>query len=421
VNRLINTLKKYRLFLIVLAAIIVFLLLTFTNLQYTKINQGGEDFYSNWKATRSFLLEGTSPYSQQTTQDIQAQIYGRNAEGRELEYKFSVPLYGIILYSPFAFISNFSVARALWMTILEIAIIFIILLSLRLTYWKTSPLVFSAFLLFGLFGFNGIIPILNGNLTILITLMVIIILLAIRDKQDEIAGLVLAFITINPTPVFLFLIFILLWAIFNRRMRVITWFLGTFVLLVGFSIAIIPNWLFQFLRNFIDTYKAVETGSPGSVLISRWGDIGSRLAIIISVLIGILLIVEWWQAKMAAPKRFVWIAMITLALSTWSGIKYTPVNYVILYPALILGLELINERWKQHGNAIVIPILTILFLGNWFIYLLTASADLSAGISSFLLIPLPLTVIFLLYWSKWWVHKSNKIEFGPAFIELQNK
>jgi hypothetical protein len=419
VEHLIRKLKILKPYSLILAIILVCVLLTFINIRYVKANQGGNDFLTNWTAARDLFLKRQSPYSVQTTQDIQKAIYGRLAETGEVEYKFFLPLYGVFLYAPFSLAKDFSTARALWMTFLEVGVIAILLLSIQLTYWKVKPLIFSALILFGVFGFHGIIPLLDGNLIILVTLLTTCILLFVRNKQDEAAGLLLAILTINLTPAFLFFVFILVWAVANHRSRLVVWFLGAFALLIGFSVAIIPGWIFQFLNNFISTYKAIQPGSPGEVLISRWGAVGNRFSIVISTLIGILMIVEWWQANRAGMKRFVWTATLTLALSTWSGIKISPLNYVILYPALIMGLELLFERWKKRAYGFIISILALLFLANWGIYFLTMSASLKAGVSSFLLIPLPVTVIFLLYWSKWWVRKSNKVEFEPPLIELQ--
>jgi hypothetical protein len=111
--------------------------------------------------------------------------------------------------------------------------------------------------------------------------------------------------------------------------------------------------------------------------------------------------------------------MLTITLSTWSGIKISPVNFVILYPALILGLELLCERWKQRAYGIVLSLLAFLFIASWGIYFFTMSKEMIGGISSFLFIPLPVTTMILLYWSRWWIRKSNKVEFEPALIELK--
>jgi hypothetical protein len=169
----------------------------------------------------------------------------------------------------------------------------------------------------------------------------------------------------------------------------------------------------------ITTYQELNPGSPGGVLISRWGPIGVRFSIAISIVIGLIILLEWWQAVRGGQKRFIWTALLTIALGTWSGIKTSPLNYVVLYPALIMGLELLYERWKTRAIGIVLAILSLLFFGNWAIFLLTMSADFHPGVSSFLFLPLPITTIVLLYWSKWWIEKSNSVEIKPTLIDLK--
>lgn len=416
---MINTLQKNRIPLIATSILVLCLLLAWVNFQFSSINPGGADFLINWTATRSFINEGQSPYSIETSQDIQAAMSSQGIQSDGTLPKFSLPLYGMLVYSPFALVKNFILARALWMTVLEVSLIAIIILSIQLTYWKISPILITALFLFGIFGLHGILPLLDGNLIILVTLLALGILIAVREKKDEVAGLLIAFTTILPVPTGLLLLFILVWAIFNHRSRIIAWFSATFFLLVGFSIAVIPNWVVQLLTNIISSYREIDPGSPGGVLISRWGDVGGRLAIIISVVIGIIILLEWWQAIRGGQKRFIWTALLTMAIGTWSGIKTSPLNYVILYPALIVGLELLYERWKNRATGLILVILSILFLANWAIFLLTMSANFQTGVSSFLFLPLPITTIILLYWSKWWIDKSSTVEIKPTLIDLK--
>lgn len=416
---MIKTLLKNRTIIIAASLLAVCLFLTWINFQYTRSNQGGADFLTNWMATRTFITEGQSPYSIETSQNIQTTLHDQGTTNIITLPKFGLPLYGMLVYSPFALVKDFALARAIWMTVLEISLVAIILLSLQLTYWKINPLLLIALFLFGLFGFHGIIPLLDGNLIILVTLIALGILIAIHKKKDEVAGLFIAFTTILPVPFGLFLIFALIWAIGNRRNRIVAWFSATFVLLLGFSFAVIPGWVIEFLKNMIGNYHDLDPGSPGGVLISRWGSIGFRFSIAISIVIGLLILLEWWQAVKGGQKRFIWAALLTIALGTWSGIKTSPLNYVVLYPALIMGLELLYERWKTRAIGFILAILTLLFLGNWTIFLSTMSADFKPGVSSFLFLPLPITTVVLLYWSKWWIDKSTSVEIKPTLIDLK--
>lgn len=401
------------------AILVLCLLSTWINFEYTSSNPGGEDFLINWSATRGFIIDGINPYSIEASQNIQSVLSGQGIGSNSAIPKFDLPLYGMLVYTPFALIENYVFARALWMTLLEICLIAIILLSMQLTYWKINPILLTALFLFGLFGFHGIMPLLDGNLIIPVTLMALGILIAIHNKKDEAAGLLIAFTTMLPVPVGLFIVFVLVWVIGNHRGKIIAWLSATFFLLFGFSFAIIPSWVVQFLTNIIGSYRELNPGSPGGVLISRWGEVGNRFAIGLSIVVGLIILFEWWQAIRGGQKRFIWTALLTLVLGTWSGIKTSPLDYVILYPALIMGLELLFERWKARSTGLILVILSMLFIGNWSIFLLTMSANFQTGVSSFLFIPLPITAIVLLYWSKWWIEKSNSVDLKTTLIDLK--
>jgi hypothetical protein len=84
-----------------------------------------------------------------------------------------------------------------------------------------------------------------------------------------------------------------------------------------------------------------------------------------------------------------------------------------------VGLELLYERWKNRATGLILVILSTLFLANWAIFLLTMSANFQTGVSSFLFLPLPITTIILLYWSKWWIDKSSTVEIKPTLIDLK--
>ena len=418
---MIRSLRKNRTIIFLVLAVVLFALLTLANFQFTKESRGGYEFFGNWLSVRKFLTEGISPYSDQVALEIQDTVYGRPATTGENPYLFSAPLYSIILHGPFALIKNFILARAVWMTVLEISLAAIVLVTLQLTFWKSNRLIMISLLIFCFFGFQGVMSLLEGSTIILTTLLAAGILLAMYNKHDEVAGLLLAIITFDFMPVALFCLLIILWSIVKKRTRVITWFLGTLVLLLGLSFLLIPDWFIPFLSNFIDQLNGIIPGSPGSVLVDRWGDIGYRISLATTALITVLIVVEWWQAARAGSRLFVWTAMFTLTASTWIGLKINPDHYVLLYPALFLGLELLCERWKIRVYGIVLSILALLFFINWGIYLLTMPGNAAIVISSFLLIPMPFATTFLLYWSKWWVVKAKKIDLEPTLIEIQRQ
>ncbi|MCX6054426.1 MAG: hypothetical protein NTZ74_05840 [Chloroflexi bacterium] len=386
--------------------------MTLANFQFSKNNPGGKDFLVHWTGTRMFLLKGISPYSDQTALEIQTSVYGRPAIQGEHELRVATPLYSIILFVPFAIINDFTLARSLWMTLLEFSIVGIVYLSAQLQLSKMKNRTVVVYSLFGIFFYHGIRPLINGNPVIIITLLILCAIVAIYKGNDEIAGLMMALSTINLQNVILVLVFILIWALIKKRLKILSWFFGSMALLVGLSVVLLPDWIQQNYREIVRYSSYNLPGSPGAVMVTWWGDIGSRISIGLTVLLTVLLIFDWWQIKIMRSKQFVWTAMVTLSLSQWIGIQTDPENFILLYPGLFLGLHLLWERWNDRAVGLIFTILAVLFIGVWVLFLSTINYEYQPVQNAVMFFPFPFVVIALLYWSGWWVKNSNKINLG---------
>ena len=201
----------------ILLCIILLVLLTIANYQFAKNNPGGTDFLVHWVGTRAYFSEGSSPYSDQVALEIQDMVYGRAALPGEHELRVAYPFYSVILFFPFAIIQDFNVARAVWMTILEIGLIALSLVSIQLTTWRPKFWVLVLLILFSLFWYHALRSLINGNVVILIALGIAGAFYAIKNKFDEFAGVLLALTTIKPQVVVLVVIYVLIWAGFHRR------------------------------------------------------------------------------------------------------------------------------------------------------------------------------------------------------------
>jgi hypothetical protein len=411
--------KNDRTWLIITAiSVVTVVLMTFGNYQYAKSSPGGTDFLVHWMGTRNFITTGTSPYSDATALKIQTMVYGGAAKAGEHELRVAYPLYSMFFFLPFAIISNFTLARACWLTVLELCLIAIAILSLRLTYWKPKPLLFGLLILFTVVSYNGARPLINGNAVILVTLLLVLSLLCIRNGKDEIAGILLAISTIKPQNVILLIAFIVFWALFNRRYRIIGYFLGSMVILVGFATLLIPDWLMQNFREVLRYPSYNPPGTVGAVMVSWWGAIGSRLSIgLTAILIG-LLGFEWWRGRNAGPRYFIWLSMLTLTVSQWIGIQTDPGNFILLYPALFFSLEMISGRWKLKANVFIVSLLAVITVGMWVLFLATLQKSYQPIQNSVMFFPLPMIVFALLYWVRWWVINAKKVDYSSHVLEI---
>lgn len=397
----------------------LFAVLIWGNYRYAESNPGGTDFLVHWVGTRGFITDGISPYSDQAALNIQTMVYGRAAQPGEHELRVAYPLYSMLIFLPFALIKDYIMARAVWMAVLEVALIALAFLSLRLVGWKPKPLILGIFVLFAVFWYHAIRPLILGNAVILIALAMVAVLLAIRDHQDELAGVLLGFSTIKPQVVLLFIGFIVFWSIFNRRWKIIAWLAITLALLTGIGILLIPDWIMQNLREVIRYPGYNPPGTVSAALAALMPNIGTRLGFIVPILVGLVTLVEWIISVKANFRGFLWAACLTLTTSLWIGLQTDPGNFIVAFPSIVLVFAVWVERWRKMGVTLSLITMGVILVGIWAIFLNTVEYSYQPIQSPVMFFPLPLIALILLYWVRWWATKPPQVWFEVLTEENQ--
>ena len=391
-------------------------LLIWGNLNYARQNPGGNDFLVHWVGTRSFLVDGSSPYSDQTALRIQILAYGRPALAGEHQLRVAYPLYSVILFFPFALFSDFTVARAVWMTTLEVGLILLAILTIQLAGWKPNLFMLVIFILFSLLWYNAVRPVINGNAVILVSLGIVGAMLAIRNKADELAGILLALTTIKPQVVLVFLIFIVFWSTYNRRWRLIAWLIGTTLILAAIAWFLIPDWILQNIREIIRYPGYNPPGTPGAALATWFPAMGQRLGLGLTAIIMVVLAFEWIVGRAADFRGFLWIACLTLVGSQWIGIQTDPGNFIVCFPTIALVFALIDERYRSRGWVLVILIMLLIGAGLWVLFVETIDYSLGQPQQNpIMFFPLPALLLLLLYWIRWWAFHPGSNWYDLVF------
>lgn len=387
----------------ILLLLIIVGLLIFGNLQYTAKNPGGNDFLVHWVGTQSFVKEGISPYSDDVALRIQNLVYGRPAQAGEHELRVAYPFYSIFLFLPFSLIEDFTIARAFWMTALEILIIISTFMMIRMVNWKPNFLISFLMIVFSLFWYHGLRSIINGNAVVFILFLIILSIYAIIHKQDELAGICLALITIKPQVVFAFIIFLIFWSLANRRYRVIFWFFGSLIALIILGLFILPSWPMEFIGEVLRYPGYNPPGTPATALAEILPGIGRQLGIILSVMSALILIVEWFIGRFSGENKFIWISSLTLVMGQWLNVQTDPGNFLIMFPAIILIFRIIEDRWRNSGQWIILLFSGILFFVPWLIFIRTIDFGYQPLQNPIMFFPVPLMLIIGLFWVRWWV------------------
>ena len=389
---------------IIAACLLVFVIggLTWVNIQFTKSNPGGNDFLVHYIGTRSFLFEGLSPYSDEVATRIQIAAYGHPAEGIEHELRVAYPLYSVILFAPFSLIGDYQIARGIWMTVLELALVAMTFLSFQLVDWKPPLWIQTSILLFSLIWYHAVRGVINGNAVILLALALTGILLSIKNGEDRIPGLLLAITTIKPHLVVLLIPPILIWAFYQKRWQLIVWFSGTMGVLIAVGLLLIPDWIIQNLREVLRYPAYNPAGTLAAALAEKMPGIALQLQWGIGILLGVMFLFEVWQLRKGGTKQLVWASLFAVTISQWIGIQTDPGNFILLFPVLILILAEISQKWAEQGSMVSIIILAVLLIGLWALFITTIQHTYQPVQGSVMFIPFPAFCLIGLYWVKVW-------------------
>lgn len=391
--------------ILVIAALV---LLTMANYFFVQQNPGGNDFLVHWVGTRALIVDGLSPYSDAVAERIQTLAYGRPAQPGEHELRVAYPLYSVLVFLPYALIGDYEIARALWMTTLEIALIGLAFLSLRLTRWKMSLWFLPIFLIFSILWYHSLRPLINGNAVILVAFLLAAAFTALRSGRDEFAGVLLAISTIKPHLVVLPIIFVLIWTISSRRWRTLGWMLISLMLLSASAALFVPDWPLQNLREILAYSIYKPPGTPGAVFETWLPATGQQFGWALSVFIGFVLVLEWVLVRRKQFRWFLWTASLTLVISQWIGIQTDPGNFILLYLPLVLVFAFWVERWGRPGVYVVVLGMVLLFIGPWAIFLDTIASGDQPLQHPVMFFPLPFFLLIALYWVRWWGIKPRR-------------
>jgi hypothetical protein len=272
------------------------------------------------------------------------------------------------------------------------------------------------FIVFSIFWVHSFLPLINGNVTILVALFIILALLALRNNADELAGVLLAFATIKFQLAAMVILFILYWGARNHRWRILGWFFTTFAFLSFSALLLRPDWILSNLRSSISLLKSSSPDTFQEALSFFLPGIGFRSGIAISYFLSLLLLIEWSFAVRSTGRSFLWAVFLTFSINQWIGLPSDPGNFLFFLPALALVFALWQERWNKMGSIFSLGIMAVLFFGLWGLFLNTSVPENRLFTNPVMFFPMPAFIFIVLYWVRWWVFQPPKVWFDEISV-----
>ncbi len=377
----------------------------------------GADLLPAWNGARAFLFENTDPYSQTIAQETQRAVYGRAIRTGEHPYALDIPfplflffLLPLYLYQLLQMLlpalpvpdPSWTIwMRAVWMTLSEIGLVFLVFFPLRLADWR-PPRWFSVLLLaFALTWSYAASAFLDGSFSILLVLALVGALFAMRDFRDEMAGFLLAISAMKWETTLLLWAFLILAALTARRWRVFSGIGMTWFVLGVVAFLIYPNWFWPYARAVAANWRADDLLTPARFLEEWLPNFGANLSLLIVSALLLILVVEWFAALRGKDfRRVVWAFALAIAVTPLLGFSNTFANLAPLVFSFAFILPFARERWKKFPYLILSLIVALFFALPLLLRTFVASSLLAEGLT--FLLP-PILILLGLYWIRWYV------------------
>jgi hypothetical protein len=382
--------------------------LVWGNYRFAEKNISGEGFLVQWISIHALVAGGESPFGEAVTAQIQENVPAETSFAPGNPPRYTSPLFSGAVVLPFALIGDKALAHALWLTLQLAAVLVIVIVGLRLTSWKPAWYTFLIISVVTIFSYHVLIPWLDGGMSIWAALFLAIGFLAIQQNRNEVAGVLLALSAFQPLMIILPVIFTLIWAISQKRRVLVLWFFITLVFISIVGSFLVPDWILQYVRILIKYAQNFPPGTPGYLFKNNWPGLGNQLGWLVSGVLVIILIFEWWLALKKEFRWFLWTVCLTMVISQWIGIPTIPANFIELIIPLILISAMLTERWPHGGDWVAVLLCTVLFIWEWALFWLVITGE-RPDLQVNLIIPLPFVLFIGLYWVRWWAIKPRKL------------
>ena len=225
-----------------------------------------------------------------------------------------------------------------------------VLLWLRAMRWKPSHMTTATLTVLAL----GSFPVLQGiklqQLSLLVAGLIAACAWALVRNYFALAGILLALATIKPQLVLPVIVWLLVWAFSDWRLRQnFVWgFTSALTILFVAAEYCLPGWIWRF-REAIIAYRLYNDGA-GSVLdlmvTPQWARV---LAVLTVVALGFM----GWKLRRVGVDSPVFAVMLALVLAVTVVVapKAAPYNQVLLLPGILMVAHDWRVIWKK-GSAI---------------------------------------------------------------------
>jgi hypothetical protein len=361
---------------------------------------GGRTFFAMWEGARKFLVLHEAPYGPVAAPVVGNLPGGRSPGATPEPYFLTIPFFLVPFYFPIALVSDWALARGLWILLGQAALVGSAFLSLALTGWRVPRRFLVAYVLLAVFGFYPAMALQEGTAAVILALIYPLMLWSFSNGHDELAGALMVMSLCAWEIGLAFLLFFLLRVIREKRWRVLSGFGMTFTVLTAISFLLYPDWVLPFLTATAGMARSSHGFTLASVLRHLYPTKGDSLALGIAIGAACLLVYEWASAGYSDYRRLLWTFCLALAVMPLIGLRTDIGQLVAIGPAFALVSAAALDRTRLHV-VLGVMILVIAFVLPWGLFFRSYLVN-DARAQDILALLYPAAAIAGLYWTRWW-------------------
>ncbi len=299
------------------------------------------DLYPRWLGARELLRHGRNPYSAEITREVQQGYYGRPLDPARAgdprdQQGFAYPVYVVFLLAPSVELP-FDAVRIGFRWLLVGLAAASVLLWLTVLRWK-APGEGALIVMVAVLGW---LPMVQGiklqQLSLLVAALVAAGGACLAGGWLLWAGGIVALATIKPQLTWPLVLWLLVWAASDWRLRrrFVFGFGIVMLLLLGGAQLLLPGWWRMFIEAIRQYHRYTQNQS---VLVWMFGSIVSRILEVGSVIVCAMCIWPVRRVPITDP-AFGRAFALVLALTVLIVPMFAPYNQVLLLPAILALLQ----------------------------------------------------------------------------------
>ncbi len=379
---------------------------TFLNLELSRRFVLEDGFAPRYIAAKHWMREGLSPYSEETHEATLKLLSEQESLPGALDHgRFLDPAPYVLFYIPFSFI-QYPVAKAIWMTLIEVSILLSVWLCIKIAGLKLTLPEILLLCLGSLFFYPNLRMLLSASVIPLYLFLVLWAVWMAMNKQGRMAG-VLFFLAFAMVPISLFIaVFFMIWMGARRDNTLMSIFFIGIGFLVLIALILFPGWIGSWFGAYVKLYpKFTWIETPLMRVGELFPGASQQISIGLHIATVIYLFVEWYGLPSKEQRGLQWKLGLSLVLLYLLN-PLKPSSYlVLLFMPLFAIYKYLTEKWIVSGRIMT----WLSFVGIGLIYWFNGTAQevFSGAESKLLILLLPLIAMLGLQYFRWWALKSS--------------